>query len=290
MASSVLENLIGLWWLLDIVIWNSLLKMAVAPWKVLASYLIKKVEKRPRKTPGHDCSKHDQNRLTHELVSTNPDQDKFNRLHAYGLDDLIDFVIRRCCREDQTKMTETQKHAKAEFIREFSSDTTDFSQDQLVYLMGLLDTIFFAGSLTQRRGGLVEFEMLRYDPWAWHQVEWRLQKPNLLAYSDFPSPLSKKTLIAMGRVSGGRHFTRMQMMTILSHEMIHCFIALYWDWCPGEGRVYVSDTVNSHGEAFVAMCSEINSTIDEWHPDLIDIRDHQKDSGYYTESDPLAYG
>lgn len=253
MVLSVLKHLLDpcLWRLTGRVLWNCLLRVSVAPWKLLALMLIEEEEKRSKKKFNHDCSKHDQNRLTHELVSSDPNQARFTRLHAYGIDDLVDFVICTCCRNDQTKLTETQRQAKEEFVKVFSSDTTDFSKDQLVYLMGLLDKIFFAGSLTQRQPGLVEFEIIPFDPWAWNRVRWRLQEPDFLAYTDYAQPLSKDTLIAMSRVSGGRRFTRTQMITILSHEMCHSFIALYWDWCPEEKKVYVENTMNSHGRRFI---------------------------------------
>ncbi|KAI0165106.1 hypothetical protein GGR52DRAFT_575198 [Hypoxylon sp. FL1284] len=182
---------------------------------------------------------------------TDEDLLRFTRLHAYDIDDLVDIVYHTCCREDQTKLTERQKQAKAEFLKVFSSGAAECTEEEMVNLLGLLDTVFFAGALTQRQSKL-----------------WRQRQPGMQAYAEHDHPLSSKSIIHMSRVFGGRRFTRTQMVNILSHEMVHSFIALYWDWCPNEDRVFVDGIMDSHGPVFWTMANEIQGTIDGWHPDL----------------------
>lgn len=248
-------------------LWNFFLHISVLPWKGLSWMMKGKVDPKPKEPVGHECSKHTATRLTHELVS--PGQDKYTRLHSYGIDDLVESVVRSCCRDDQTKLTAIQQQARDQFLDAYLSYTDDISEEQLLHLMRLLDIIFYAGALTQRGTELVRFKFLHYDAWSWNRVQWRLGIPEFLAYTDYKQmPLTKLTIIAISRVFGGRRYTKKQIVDILAHEMIHAFLALYWDWCPGENEVTLQGGPNTHGETFLRIVREIYATMGLWHPSL----------------------
>ncbi|KAK7755021.1 hypothetical protein SLS62_002835 [Diatrype stigma] len=198
-----------------------------------------------------------------------PNQDKYTQMHAYGVQDLVESVVRSCCLDDQTKLTAIQQQARAVFLDSYLSYPEDITRDQLLVLMHHLDIIFYAGALTQRDTERVVFKILSYDAWSWNRVHWRHQEPEYLAYTKYNVvPKTKVAIIAMTRVFGGRRFNKKQMVDILAHEMVHAFLSLYWDWCPSEKEATLQGGPNTHGQTFKRMIDEIHGTIGLWHPSL----------------------
>lgn len=251
---------------LQFVLWSALSFIAF-PWKLLEWMMRGKLDPKPGSPKDHDCSKHVESRLTHELLSVN--QDKYTQLHAYGIQDLVESVVRSCCLDDQTKLTPIQQQARAVFLDSYLAYPEDITRDQLLVLMHLLDTIFYAGALTQRGAQLVTFKTLAYDAYSWHKVQWRLQIPEYLGWTMYHTePLTKATTIGITRVFGGRRFNKKQMVDILAHEMVHAFLSLYWDWCPNEKEASLEGGPNTHGATFCRIVQAVHGTIGLWHPSL----------------------